>query len=91
MVWLLFEKIYICQSCYLKCIVYFTKNIVVKPRIRPDIWPDIRYPALIGYPVSSFWISRISGWPDIRQKQYPVHPYFLQCSTVKPPKIGSFP
>jgi hypothetical protein len=38
----------------------------------------IRYPALTGYPagypVSGFWISRISGWPDIRQKQYPVHP-----------------
>jgi hypothetical protein len=30
------------------------------------------YPA--EYPVSGFWISRISGWPDIRQKQYPVHP-----------------
>jgi hypothetical protein len=52
-----------------------TKNIVVKPSIRPDI----RYPALTenpaGYPVSGFWISRISGQPDIRQKQYPVHPY----------------
>jgi hypothetical protein len=34
------------------------------------------YPALTGYPVSCFWISRISGRPDIRQKQYryPVHP-----------------
>jgi hypothetical protein len=37
-----------------------------------------KYPA--GYPVSGpywisgFWISRISGGPDIRQKQYPVHP-----------------
>jgi hypothetical protein len=52
-----------------------TKNIVVKTNIRPDI----RYPALkgypAGYPVSGFWISRISGWTDIRQKQYPVHPY----------------
>jgi hypothetical protein len=32
------------------------------------------YPALTGNPVSGFWISWISGWPDIRQKQYPVHP-----------------
>jgi hypothetical protein len=55
-------------------ILYFTKNIFVKTNIRPDIRPNIRYPALIGYPVSGFWISRISGWPDIRKKQYPVHP-----------------
>jgi hypothetical protein len=45
--------------------------------IRP--LPDIRYPAFTGYPagypVSGFWIRRISGRPDIRQKQYPVHPY----------------
>jgi hypothetical protein len=34
---------------------------------------QIRY--LAGYPVSGFWISRLSGRPDIRQKQYPVHPY----------------
>jgi hypothetical protein len=38
-----------------------TKNIVVKPSIRPDI----QYLALNGYPagysVSGFWISRISG------------------------------
>jgi hypothetical protein len=62
-----------------KFILYFTKNIFVKTNIRPDIWPDIRNPALTGYPagypVSGFWISRISGRPDIRQKQYPVHPY----------------
>jgi hypothetical protein len=38
-----------------------------------------KYPALTGYPVSGFRISRISGRPDIRQKQYPVHPY---------PKLG---
>jgi hypothetical protein len=53
------------------------KNIVVKPSIRPDI----RYPALTGfpaaYPVSGFLISRMSGRPDIRQKHYPVHPYNL--------------
>jgi hypothetical protein len=48
--------------------------MVVKSSIRPDIRLDIRYPALTGYPVSGFWISRISGRPDIRQKQYPVHP-----------------
>jgi hypothetical protein len=34
---------------------------------------EAKYPA--GYPVSGFWISRISGRPDIQQKQYPVHPY----------------
>jgi hypothetical protein len=53
------------------------KNVVVKQSIQPDI----RYLALTGYPagysVSGFWIIRISGQPDIRQKQYPVHPYFL--------------
>jgi hypothetical protein len=45
-----------------------------------DSWPKIygscqaKYPA--GYPVSGFRISRISGRPDIRQKQYryPVYP-----------------
>jgi hypothetical protein len=45
---------------------------------KSSIRPDIRYPALTGYPagypVSGFWISRISGHPDIQQKQYPVHP-----------------
>jgi hypothetical protein len=36
-------------------------------QIRQDIW----YPAfgLAGYPA-----GRISGWLNIRQKQYPVHP-----------------
>jgi hypothetical protein len=38
-----------------------TKNIVARPSIRPDIRPGIRYPAHTGYPVSGFWISRISG------------------------------
>jgi hypothetical protein len=49
------------------------------PSIRPDIrYPAITgtgYPAITGYPISGYWISRISGRPDIRQKQYPVHPY----------------
>jgi hypothetical protein len=44
------------------------------------IRPDIRYLALTGYParypVSGFWSSWISGRPDIRQKKYPVHPYW---------------
>jgi hypothetical protein len=61
-----------------KIILYFTKNTDAKTNIRPDI----QYPALTGYPagypVSGFWVSRISGQPDIRpdilQKQYPVHP-----------------
>jgi hypothetical protein len=26
------------------------------------------------YRISGFWMNRISGLPDIRQKQYPVHP-----------------
>jgi hypothetical protein len=51
----------------------------VKLSIRPDIRPYIRYPALTGYlagyPVSGFWISRISG-----QKQYPVYPYTVHCT-----------
>jgi hypothetical protein len=36
-----------------------------------------RYPA--GYPVSGFCINWIpvSGQPDIRQKQYTVHPYLI--------------
>jgi hypothetical protein len=38
---------------------------------------DIWYLALTRYPVSGFRISQISGWPDIRQKQYPVHPYLI--------------
>jgi hypothetical protein len=63
-------KVYNCQRCFYKYI-YFTKNIVAKSSIRPDI----RYPALAGYPAgypaSGFWISRISGRPDIQQKQYP--------------------
>jgi hypothetical protein len=32
----------------------------------PSIRPDIRYPGLAGYPVSGFWISRISGKNSIR-------------------------
>jgi hypothetical protein len=60
----------------------FTKNIVVKLSIRRDF----RYSALTGYPagypVSSLWINRISGRPDIRQKQYPVHPYSLWVKQV---------
>jgi hypothetical protein len=61
----------------------FSDNLYVVPDIRqenrPDIWypalpdirPDNRYPAfsLAGYPA-----GRISGRPDIRQNQYPVHP-----------------
>jgi hypothetical protein len=39
-----------------------------------------RYPA--GYPVSGFWFSRISGRPDIRQNQYPVHPYTVGQPTL---------
>jgi hypothetical protein len=69
-------KTIIVKAFQKKLILYFTKNIFVKTNIRPDI----RYPALngypAGYPVSGFWISRISGRPDIRQKQYPVHPNF---------------
>jgi hypothetical protein len=71
MLCLMFAKVY---NCFYKYICYLTKNIVAKSSIRPDI----RYPALTGYPavypVSGFWISRISSQPDIRQKQYPVHP-----------------
>jgi hypothetical protein len=48
----------------------FEKNIVAKPSIRPDI----RYPALTGfpagYPVSGFWISRISGVSLVTNKLY---------------------
>jgi hypothetical protein len=39
-----------------KNMLYFTKNIFVKTNIRPDI----------RYPVSGFWISRISGKNSIR-------------------------
>jgi hypothetical protein len=57
-------------------LIFDKKNVVVKPSIRPDN----RYPALTGYPagypVYGFWISWISGQPDIRQKQYPVQPSF---------------
>jgi hypothetical protein len=62
----------VCKSLYLLKLFfwYFTKNIIVKPSIRPDI----RYPVFTVYPLSGFWISWISGRPDIRQKQYPVHP-----------------
>jgi hypothetical protein len=64
----------IVKALFEQNLFYFTQNIFVKTNIRPDI----RYPALTGYPagypVSGFWISRISGRPDIRQKQYPVHP-----------------
>jgi hypothetical protein len=46
--------------------------------VHPSIRQDIRYPAgyLVSgpYPVSGFWLSRISGLPDIRQNQYLVHP-----------------
>jgi hypothetical protein len=42
----------------------------------PSIRPDIRYPAITGYPVSGFWIGRISGirlldQPDLRPAGYP--------------------
>jgi hypothetical protein len=57
-------------------LIFLLKILFVKLSIRPDIW----YPALTGYmaryPVSGFWLSQIFGRPDIRQKQYPVHPYF---------------
>jgi hypothetical protein len=48
-------KTIIVKAFFKQMISYFTKNIVVKK----NIWPDIRYPALTGYP----------------EKQYPVHPY----------------
>jgi hypothetical protein len=52
-----------------------TRYLSVELKIRPDI----RYPACTGYPagyqVSGFWIDRMSGRPNIRQNQYPVHPY----------------
>jgi hypothetical protein len=65
------------RSCFVLCL---QKSIIVKVFFINifDILPKIgyicqaEYPA--GYPVSGFWISRISGQPDIRQKQYPVHP-----------------
>jgi hypothetical protein len=60
---LMLAKVY---NCFYKFILYFTKNIFVKPSVRPDI----RYPALTGYsagyPVSGFWFSRISGKISIR-------------------------
>jgi hypothetical protein len=42
-----------------------------------------KYPA--GYPVSGFLISRISGRPDIRQKQYPLHPYKIFYAAMSIP------
>jgi hypothetical protein len=40
-------------KAFLKIIIlYFTKNIVGKKNIQPDIRLDIRCPALTGYPVS---------------------------------------
>jgi hypothetical protein len=72
MLFLCLLKTIIVKAFLKKIILYFTKNIIVKNyRIRPDI----RYPAITGYPagysVSGFWISRISGRPDIRQAGYP--------------------
>jgi hypothetical protein len=59
-------------------------TVIVKPAFINlfDILPKIygscqaKYPA--GFPVFGFWINRISGQPDIRQKQYPVHPYDIE-------------
>jgi hypothetical protein len=49
-----------------KNLLYFTQNIFGMTNIQPDI----RHPALTGYPaeypVSGFWISRISGKNSIR-------------------------
>jgi hypothetical protein len=54
------------KAVFIKLFDILPKNIVVKPRIQPDIWfPGLTgYPA--GYPVSHFLMSRIYGWPDIR-------------------------
>jgi hypothetical protein len=78
---LIFEKVYNCLSLFKNLFDILPSQISGRiSGIKPNIRPDIRYPALTvylaGYPVSGFWISRIpaSGRPDIRQKQYPVHP-----------------
>jgi hypothetical protein len=57
--------------------LYFTKNIFVKTNIPPDI----RYPALTGYPVSGFSISRISGASLIFNVYYGIS-HFL-CGKLK--------
>jgi hypothetical protein len=63
MLHLMFAKVY---NCFLQIYLIFTKNMFVNPSIRPDI----RYPALTGYPagypVSGFWFGRISGKISIR-------------------------
>jgi hypothetical protein len=51
------QKSIIIKAVFINLFDIFLKNIVAKLRIRPDI----RYPALTGYPVSGFWNSRISG------------------------------
>jgi hypothetical protein len=68
---------FVTRSCFVQCL---QKAIIVKAVFINlfDILPKIivcqaKYPA--GYPVSG--LHRISGIrpsPDIRQKQYPVHP-----------------
>jgi hypothetical protein len=67
------------RSSFVLCLL---KTIIVKAFFLKKIYflfyqkyiCQDKYPALTGYPVSGFWISRISGRPDIWQKQYPVHP-----------------
>jgi hypothetical protein len=83
MMCLMFANIY---NCYSFLIDILPKNIAVRTSIRPYI----RYPALNGYRVSGFWISRISGRPDIRQKQYPVHPYFFRIWMWIQPKLTDY-
>jgi hypothetical protein len=81
------------RSCFVLCLL---KTIIVsalkkklyflfyqKYICQDNIRPDIRYPALTGYPVSGFWISPISSRPDIRQKQYPVHPLLKESCGIK--------